>query len=74
MTEKQQQYLILCEALNSLSSEDEQMSVVNPETWALARMIDDWLVQYMEDDRVNIMQYERNVQKLLAIYGGKETI
>lgn len=73
MTEKQHQYILLCQALDSFFSADEKLSVIDPETWALARTIDDWLVQYMDDDRVNIMQYERNIQKLMAIYGGKET-
>lgn len=74
MTEKQHQYLMLSQTLSSFSSADEQLSIDHPNTWALARTIDDWLVLYINDDRVNIMQYERNVRKLLAIYGGKETI
>jgi len=51
--------LQLCEA-------EEASGVVG--AWTQARVLDDWLVQYREDDRVSVGQYARNCERFIALY------
>ena len=46
--------------------EEEQRGTTG--VWSQAREIDDWLVQYREDERVSVSQYARNCERLLALY------
>lgn len=68
MTPKQTLYLILCGTICSRADYDDWLLEHDPETWQLARTIDDWLRHYVEDDRVSREQFERNCERLLALY------
>jgi hypothetical protein len=68
MTPKHRLYLTLTERLALLQHQDENLLDTDPESWHLARQIDDWLRLYMDDDRVSRAQYARNCERLLALY------
>lgn len=65
---KHQLYLTLSEKISSLWTYDEHLLDADPETWQLTRTLDDWLVEYREDDRVGVEQYARNCERLRVIY------
>jgi hypothetical protein len=69
MTEKQQVYEMVANALIFFAEKDTQLFEISSPQWHQVREIDDWLVQYREDDRVGVEQYERVARKLLCLYG-----
>lgn len=68
MTDKEQLYLNLCGIICSRADYDDWLLEHDPDTWQLARNIDDWLRLYVADDRVSRDQYSRNCARLLALY------
>lgn len=68
MTPKESLYLTLCGTLCSCLDREDYMLEHEPEMWALAREIDTWLTTYVRDDRVSVAQFQRNCERLLAIY------
>lgn len=72
--DKQQLYLTMVEQLYGMSSVDVWLMENEPGTWEQARQIDDFLVTYVNDDRVSVQQFERNVQRLLTLYLKRNTL
>lgn len=68
MPPKHTLYLTLTTHLAPLWQQDKQLMEADPAAWHLSRQIDDWLVNFMTDDRVSVVQYERNINRLLALY------
>ena len=61
-------YVTLTAHLEHACARDLWLAEHDPATWQLVRTIDDWLVQYREDPRVGIEQYQRQCDRLRAIY------
>lgn len=68
MKDKHQLYLTLCDQLAPYFRHDVQTMETDPETWKLARELDQWLYQYIDDPRVGEAQFTRVCDRLVALY------
>lgn len=68
MTPKQTLYLTLCGLLCSCTDREDWLLENDPDTWQLTRTIDSWLMTYRDDDRVSTEQFQRNCDRLRALY------
>lgn len=72
MTPKQKLYFSLTERLAPLWEQDRMLMITDTDLWKQrreeSRIIEDWLHDYLDDDRVSYEQFERNCDRLLALY------
>lgn len=73
MTEKQKRYVKMAEQLGDQAGRDVWLMENYPDVWETARVLDDWLFAYRDNERVGLEQYARNCAKLEAIYLPSET-
>lgn len=61
-------YALIATSLADRWQQDALMGEHDPETWAKARVLDDWLVNNRENDTISLGEYRMKCMQLRDLY------